>query len=90
MPTFECKNCSPTTIPDEWSGETKSKISKIVRENIKIKAIGLIVKKFGAGLKMAKSISLHIPEKKGLCGCKTELIEYEGQCPNCETLNFDW
>ena len=89
MAIYECKNCLPTNIPDDWTIEKKSEVAKLVRKYGKIRAVQLFCP-VGMAWGDAKNISFHVTEEKRFCRCKTELVEYEGQCPKCGRLNLDW
>jgi Zn finger protein HypA/HybF involved in hydrogenase expression len=90
MPTFECRKCLPTNVPDDWTIEMKAEIASLIRNTSPISAIQYF-QPVGMNLTNAKGISLHVTRKKGLCHhCKTELVEYEGNCPKCKRLNLDW
>lgn len=89
MTFFECKNCLPINVPDNWTSNKKSEVANLVRKYGKLKAIEFF-RPIGMDLGDAKNVSFHITEEKGFCRCKTKLIEYEGQCPKCKRLNLDW
>ena len=90
MPIFECKKCLPTNVPDVWTIEKKNEIAALVRKTSPIFAVQYF-RPIGMPLADAKLIALHITLEKGFCHhCKTELAEYEGKCPKCKRLNFDW
>jgi Zn finger protein HypA/HybF involved in hydrogenase expression len=91
MPSFKCRKCYPTNVPDDWTRTKKSEIAKIVREDKFTSSILAMRTKSNLELTDAKNISLHISREKGTCHhCKTNLVEYEGNCPKCKRLNLDW
>ncbi len=90
MPIFECAKCSAVNVPNDWTGEKKSEIASFIRKTSPIFAVQNF-HPIEMGLKNAKSIFFHITKVKGHCHhCKTELVEFEGNCPKCKRLNLDW
>ena len=91
MSVFECRKCTlPISIPEDWTVEKKVETASLIRKTSPIFAIQHF-RPIGMDLTEAKDISLHVSTEKGLCHhCKTELVEYEGQCPKCKRLNLDW
>jgi len=91
MSVFECRKCAlPISVPDDWTVEKKVETASLIRKTSLVFAIQHF-RPIGMDLTEAKGISLHVTREKGLCHhCKTELVEYEGQCPKCKRLNLDW
>ena len=89
MPIYECKNCLPIKIPDEWTTDKKSDVADLVRKFGKLRAVQLFIP-IEMNLENAKNISFHVSEEKGFCRCRTTITEYEGQCPKCKRLNLNW
>lgn len=91
MPSFDCRKCAqPINVPENWTSEKKSEIGNLIRKASPIFAIQYY-RPIGMDLTVAKGISLHVTREKGFCHrCRKDLIEYEGQCPKCKSLNLDW
>jgi hypothetical protein len=90
MPTYKCRKCLPTNVPDEWTIEKKAEIADLIRKTSHLSAIQFF-RPIGMDLIDAKNISFHVTNKKGHCrGCGKELVEYEGNCTKCKRLNLDW
>ena len=91
MPVFECRKCAlPIIIPDDWTVEKKIETANLVRKTSPIFAIQYF-RPLAMDLTEAKGIALHVTQEKRFCHhCKTELLEYEGDCPKCKRLNLDW
>jgi hypothetical protein len=91
MAIFKCRKCIPTNVPDEWTLNEKNIIAALVRKSEPISAMHKMRDLKNLPLIEAKNIALHITLKKGCCHhCRTELSEFEGNCPKCERLNLDW
>ena len=90
MPSFECRKCSPTNVPNDWTVEKKAEVASLIRKMSLIRAISYF-RPIGMELIDAKGIVFHVTLEKGFCRhCKTKLIEYEGKCPKCKRLSLDW
>lgn len=91
MPTYQCRKCIPTNVPDEMTKEQKKAVASIVRDSKTALAMQNLRELLKMELIDAKNIVSHISRKKGHChGCGKELIEYEGNCLKCKRLNLDW
>jgi hypothetical protein len=91
MPSFECNKCvSPITVPDNWTNEKKTEVAALIREKDSLTVIQYF-RPIGMDISEAKGIFLHVTREKDHCHhCKTNLVEYEGNCPKCKRLNLDW
>lgn len=91
MAIYKCSKCIPTNVPDEMTLEQKNEVASIVRDLSATMAMQKMRELLKTDLTDVKNITLHITKEKGSCHhCKTELVEYEGNCPKCERLNLDW
>lgn len=90
MAVYECRKCLPTNVPDDWTNEKKAEVASLIRKRDSLTVIQYF-RPIGMNLSDAKGIFLHVTRQKGYCHhCKTALVEYEGKCPRCKRLNFDW
>ena len=74
MPSFECRKCLPTNVPDGWTNEKKAEVASLIRKMNPIFAIKYF-RPIDMSLTNAKGISLHVTLEKGHCHhCKTILL----------------
>lgn len=90
MSVFECGKCLPVNVPDDWTNEKKAEVATLIRKKDSFTTVQYF-RPIGMDLGVAKGIFLHVTREKGFCHrCRKNLIEYEGQCPKCKSLNLDW
>lgn len=89
MSSFECGKCGSFFVPDELTDEQMNQIGELTRRFGRLAAVPYWLP-ISMDPAMAKSIALHITEKKGLCLCGAQFTAIQGNCVECGVVNLDW